>query len=125
MAVRTAVGVGKKVLVVDDERHIARFIQVNLEKDGMQVTTAYDGFEALERVAAEKFDLMILDIMMPGKDGLQVLKEIRMNPETKDLPVVLATAKSQDWDVFQGYRYGADLYLTKPLNLDELKRLMN
>lgn len=109
-----------KILVCDDERHIVRLIQVNLEKQGWNVVTAYDGKEGLEKVASEKPDLLVLDVMMPYMDGFEVLKSIRKDPGTEKLPVIMLTAKAQDKDVFEGYHYGADMYLTKPFNPREL-----
>jgi two-component system alkaline phosphatase synthesis response regulator PhoP/two-component system response regulator VicR len=109
-----------KILVCDDERHIVRLIQVNLERQGYQVTTAFDGKEGLEKIRAEKPDLVVLDVMMPYMDGFEVLKTIRREPETENLPVIMLTAKAQDKDVFEGYHYGADMYLTKPFNPMEL-----
>ena len=109
-----------KILVCDDERHIVRLIQVNLEKQGWLVVTAYDGKEGLEKIKAEKPDLCVLDVMMPYMDGFEVLKALRREPETESLPVIMLTAKAQDKDVFDGYHYGADMYLTKPFNPAEL-----
>jgi len=109
-----------KILVCDDERHIVRLIQVNLEKQGWLVVTAYDGKEGLEKIKAEKPDLCVLDVMMPYMDGFEVLKALRREPETESLPVIMLTAKAQDKDVFEGYHYGADMYLTKPFNPAEL-----
>ncbi|MDX2066640.1 MAG: response regulator [Fimbriimonadaceae bacterium] len=109
-----------KVLVCDDERHIVRLIQVNLERQGYQVVTAYDGKEGLEKIRAEKPNLVVLDVMMPYMDGFEVLKALRREPETENLPVIMLTAKAQDKDVFEGYHYGADMYLTKPFNPIEL-----
>lgn len=118
----------KKILVCDDERHIVRLIQVNLERQGYQVVTAFDGKEGLEKVKSEKPDLLVLDVMMPYMDGFEVLKSLRREPETESLPVIMLTAKAQDKDVFEGYHYGADMYLTKPFNPAELvtfvKRIM-
>ncbi|MFN8138999.1 MAG: response regulator [Fimbriimonadales bacterium] len=109
-----------KVLVCDDERSIVRLIQVNLERQGWQVVTAYDGKEGLEKIKAEKPDVVVLDVMMPYMDGFEVLKTLRRDPEMQTLPVVMLTAKAQDKDVFEGYHYGADVYLTKPFNPMEL-----
>jgi two-component system alkaline phosphatase synthesis response regulator PhoP/two-component system response regulator VicR len=119
----------QKVLVCDDERHIVRLIQVNLERQGYEVVTAYDGKEGLEKVKSEKPKLIVLDVMMPYMDGFEVLKNLRREPETENIPVIMLTAKAQDADVFQGYHYGADMYLTKPFNPMELvtfvKRLLD
>ena len=109
-----------KILVCDDERHIVRLIQVNLEKQGYQVVTAFDGKEGLEKIRSEKPSLVVLDVMMPYMDGFEVLKNLRREPATEHLPVIMLTAKAQDKDVFEGYHYGADMYLTKPFNPMEL-----
>lgn len=110
----------KKVLAVDDQKNIVRLVQVNLEKEGYQVITAYDGVEAIEQVAKEKPDLIVLDVMMPRKDGFGVLKDLKANPEWKDIPVIMLTAKAQDADIFRGWTSGVDSYLTKPFNPHEL-----
>jgi two-component system alkaline phosphatase synthesis response regulator PhoP len=110
----------KKILAVDDERHIVRLIQVNLERAGYQVVTAFDGPEALKKVDAEKPDLVVLDVMMPKMDGFEVLKRLQANPETRDIPIIMLTAKAQDADVFRGWSSGVSAYLTKPFNPLEL-----
>jgi two-component system alkaline phosphatase synthesis response regulator PhoP len=97
-----------------------RLIQVNLERQGYNVVTAHDGKEALEKVASEKPDLVVLDVMMPYMDGFEVLRTLRRNPETAELPVIMLTAKAQDQDVFRGWQEGVDMYLTKPFNPQEL-----
>src|SRR5580704_1281166 len=88
-----------KILVCDDERNIVRMTQVNLERMGHTVVTAFNGKEAMEKVTSENPDLVLLDVMMPYFDGLEVLKSIRKNPETENLPVILLTVKAQDQDV--------------------------
>jgi len=110
----------KKILVVDDERHIVRLIQINLERVGYQVVTAFDGPEALKKVESEKPDLVVLDVMMPKMDGFEVLKRLQANPETREVPVIMLTAKAQDADVFRGWASGVSAYLTKPFNPLEL-----
>ena len=110
----------RKILVVDDERHIVRLVQVNLEKVGYQVVTAYDGVEALEQVAKETPDMVILDVMMPRMDGFEVLKKLQADAKTRDIPVIMLTAKAQDADIFRGWSSGVDAYLTKPFNPMEL-----
>ena len=99
----------KKILAVDDEKHIVRLVQVNLERHGYTVVTAFDGKEALEKVAAEKPDLIVLDVMMPYLDGFEVLKELKKDPDTRGIPVIMLTAKAQDADVFRGWQSGAGL----------------
>ena len=110
----------KKILAVDDERSIVRLVQVNLQRAGYEVVTAFDGKEALEKVASEEPDLVVLDVMMPYMDGFEVLQTLRKNPGTRDLPVIMLTAKAQDADVFRGWQSGVDCYLTKPFNPMEL-----
>ena len=110
----------KKILAVDDERHIVRLIQVNLERAGYQVVTAFDGPEALKKVETDKPDLVVLDVMMPKMDGFEVLKRLQANPETRDIPIIMLTAKAQDTDVFRGWASGVSAYLTKPFNPLEL-----
>jgi len=109
-----------KILVCDDERSIVRLIQVNLERQGWQVIPAYDGKEGLEKIQTEKPDIVVLDVMMPYMDGFEVLKTLRRDPELQNIPVIMLTAKAQDKDVFEGYHFGADVYLTKPFNPMEL-----
>lgn len=118
------VGQRKRVLVVDDERHIVRLVQVNLERQGYEVLTAYDGVECLEKAKAEKPDLIVLDVMMPRMDGFEALQRLKTDPETRQIPVIMLTARAQDRDVLQGYTYGADLYLTKPFSPLELISLV-
>ena len=110
----------KKILAVDDERHIVRLVQVNLERNGYEVVTAYDGKEALEKVESEHPDLIVLDVMMPYMDGFEVLQNLKRNQSTRDIPVIMLTAKAQDADVFRGWQSGVDCYLTKPFNPMEL-----
>lgn len=110
----------KKILAVDDERHIVRLVEVNLQRAGYEVVTAYDGREALEKVKSEKPDLVVLDVMMPYMDGFEVLKNLKADPETEQIPVIMLTAKAQDADVFRGWQSGVDCYLTKPFNPMEL-----
>ncbi|NCO34777.1 MAG: two-component system response regulator [Armatimonadetes bacterium CG2_30_59_28] len=110
----------QKILAVDDEKHIVRLIQVNLERAGYQVVTAFDGVEALKKVSEENPDLIVLDVMMPQMDGFETLKNLKANPQTRDIPVIMLTAKAQDADVFRGWQSGVDCYLTKPFNPLEL-----
>lgn len=110
----------KKVLAVDDEKHIVRLVQINLQKEGYDVVTASNGREALEKVDLERPDLVVMDVMMPEMDGFEALKRLKDNPETADIPVIMLTAKAQDADVFRGWQSGVDLYLTKPFNPMEL-----
>jgi two-component system alkaline phosphatase synthesis response regulator PhoP/two-component system response regulator VicR len=110
----------KKILVVDDERHIVRLVEVNLARAGYKVITAYDGLEALQRVESEKPDLITLDVMMPYMDGYEVLRNLKANPTTAEIPVIMLTHKATDADVFRGWQSGVDHYMTKPFNPAEL-----
>ena len=108
------------VLVVDDEPHIVRLIQVNLERQGYQVETANNGAVALAKIKENRPDLLVSDVMMPEMDGFELLANVRRDPTLMDLPVIMLTAKAQDTDVMTGYKTGADMYLTKPFNPAEL-----
>jgi two-component system alkaline phosphatase synthesis response regulator PhoP/two-component system response regulator VicR len=110
----------KKILVVDDERHIVRLVQVNLQKEGYEVETAANGLEALEQARAGQPDLIVMDVMMPEMDGFEALQQLKADETTAEIPVIMLTAKAQDADVFRGWQSGADLYLTKPFNPLEL-----
>lgn len=110
----------KKILVVDDERHIVRLVEVNLTRAGYDVVTAYDGVEALEKVKSEHPDMIVLDVMMPRMNGFEVLKRLQADPATQDIPVIMLTAKAQDADIFRGWSSGVSSYLTKPFNPREL-----
>lgn len=109
-----------KILAVDDEKHIVRLVQITLEKEGYELITASNGREALEKVASEQPDLVVMDVMMPEMDGLEALGKMKNDPATSHIPVIMLTAKAQDSDVFRGWQSGADLYLTKPFNPAEL-----
>ena len=108
----------KKVLVVDDEKLIVKGIRFSLEQDDMEVDCAYDGEEALEMVKANKYDVVLLDIMLPKLTGLEVCQQIR---EFSNVPVIMLTAKGDDMDKILGLEYGADDYITKPFNILEVK----
>ena len=108
----------RKVLVVDDEKLIVKGIRFNLEQDGMEVDCAYDGEEAVEKAKANKYDIILLDLMLPKMDGLEVCQQIR---EFSNVPIVMLTAKGEDMDKILGLDYGADDYITKPFNILEVK----
>lgn len=110
----------ERILVVDDDPDILQFVRLNLELDGFRVETASGGREALERANANPPDLMLLDIMMPEIDGLTVLKRLRSDPPTGSVPVIMLTARSLAEDRVKGLDLGADDYITKPFDLDEL-----
>lgn len=110
----------KKILVVDDEQDACRLLQVNLEHAGYQVTTAENGQDALESIFIDMPDLIVLDQAMPVMDGFEVLRELKRNPATAEIPVVMLTANSSDAGKSEGWRSGTDLYLVKPVLPAEL-----
>ena len=108
----------KKILVVDDEKSIVKGIKFSLEQDDMKVEVAYDGETALELAKANHYDMILLDIMLPGFSGLEVCQMIR---EFSDVPIIMLTAKGDDMDKTLGREYGPDDYITKPFNILEVK----
>ena len=109
-----------RVLLVDDDPVILKLLQVNFEMEGYTVMTANDGVEGLEKERAERPDIVLLDIMMPRMDGLQVTKALKGDAETKAIPIILLSAKAQASDIQLGKDMGADDYLTKPFDPLEL-----
>jgi len=106
------------ILVVDDEENLHEALRLNLEMEGYEVTSAYDGNEALQKINNEYFDLIIMDIMMPEVDGISVTESIRVN--NNDVPILMLSARSSSADRVLGLKKGADDYLAKPFNLEEL-----
>lgn len=107
----------KKILVVDDEKPISDIIKFNLEKEGFEVVVAFDGQEAVEKVEEENPDLIVLDVMLPKMDGLEVVREVR---KTHSMPIIMVTAKETEIDKVLGLELGADDYVTKPFSNREL-----
>lgn len=107
-----------RVLVVDDEKLIVKGIRFSLEQDGMEVDCAYDGNEAIEKAKEREYDVVLLDVMLPGHDGFEVCQAIR---EFSEMPIIMLTAKGGDMDKILGLEYGADDYITKPFNILEVK----
>lgn len=107
----------KKVLIIEDEKSISDIVKFNLEKEGYEVETAYDGEEGLAKVYTVDPDLILLDIMIPNVDGFQVCKKIR---ETSNVPIIMLTAKEEEVDKVLGLELGADDYMTKPFGMREL-----
>ena len=105
-----------RVLVVDDEKLIVKGIRFSLEQDGYEVDCAYDGDEAIERAKEREYDVVLLDVMLPGHDGFEVCQTIR---EFSEMPIIMLTAKGDDMDKILGLEYGADDYITKPFNILE------
>ena len=108
----------RKILIVDDEPLIIKGLKYSLEQDGYETDSAQDGEEALAKFAAEPFDLILLDVMLPKVDGIEVCQRIR---EKSNVPIIMLTAKGDDMDKLIGFDHGADDYLTKPFNILELK----
>ena len=110
----------EKVLIVDDEEHIVELLQFNLVNAGYKVITANNGLDALKKVKENKPDLLLLDLMLPGMDGLDVCKEIKRDKETSKTSIIRLTAKSEELDKILGLELGADDYITKPFSIREL-----
>jgi two-component system phosphate regulon response regulator PhoB len=110
----------ERVLVVDDERDITALVAYHLAKAGYRVTTAASGTDALKAVAAEPPDLIVLDLMLPGRSGLELLDELRARSDTREVGVILLTARREEADRIKGLAAGADDYLTKPFSPEEL-----
>ncbi len=110
----------QKILAVDDEQDIIELLSYNLSREGFEVTTALDGEEALKKIMAKNFDLVILDLMMPGIQGIELCRILRSVPKTKNLPIIMLTAKTEEVDRILGLEMGADDYITKPFSPREL-----
>ena len=110
----------KTILLVDDEAHILELLKYTMENEGFSTLQAETGEQALKLLGRERVDAVILDLMLPGIDGLEVLKHIRVTPGTKNLPVLMLTAKSEEFDRVIGLELGADDYLCKPFFVREL-----
>lgn len=108
----------QKILIVDDEPILVKGLKYSLEQDGYEVEVAYNGVEALEKEAENEYNLVILDLMLPEIDGLEVCQRIR---ERSEVPIIMLTAKNEDIDKILGLEHGADDYMTKPFNILELK----
>ena len=110
----------KKVLVVDDEPDLVELVVYNLRKEGFGVSSASNGEEALRKIRNEKHDFLVLDLMLPGLQGLELCRILRSDPETKHLPIIMLTAKAEEVDRILGLEIGADDYMTKPFSPREL-----
>ncbi len=113
-----------KILVVDDEPHVVELVALNLRREGHTVVTAGNGAAAVLAVEKEHPDLVVLDVMMPVLDGIQVAEILRGREETRAIPIIMLTAKSQDNDILDGLMAGADVYLPKPFHPKELSRVV-
>jgi DNA-binding response OmpR family regulator len=114
-----------RVLVADDDDDICELVELNFLMEGFEVYTAADGCEAETLARRQRPDAVVLDIMMPGRDGLDVLRSLRADPATRDIPVVLLTAKATNQETLQGWRAGAAGYTTKPFEPAELIRYVS
>lgn len=109
-----------KILVVDDETYLLQILDFSLGAEGYEVVTAQDGEQALQKAKAENPDLIVLDIMMPKIDGYEACRKLKQDPNMKDVPVILLTAKGRDIDRKLGLEVGADDYITKPFSPSKL-----
>nr|WP_293756525.1 response regulator transcription factor [Vallitalea sp.] len=112
--------VAKNVLLVDDETHILELLRYNLESNGYKVIQSETGEEALEKLRDNHIDIILLDLMLPGIDGLEVLRKIRGTEDYKEIPVIMLTAKNEEFDTVLGLEMGADDYIGKPFGIHEL-----
>lgn len=110
----------KKILVVEDSPTEMNLITASLKDEGYELITAADGEEALEKAHQERPDLIVLDIILPKKNGFQVCRQLKTAPDTKDIKILMLSSKSQDTDRFWGLKQGADEYMTKPFEQEEL-----
>lgn len=115
----------KKILIVDDEPNIVLSIEFLMKREGFEVQRAGDGEQALEMLAADRPDLMILDVMMPRKNGFEVCSEVRADPGLKSLPILMLSAKGREAEMNKGLALGADAYVTKPFSTHELVDQVN
>ena len=106
----------ERILVVDDEEDILELVRYNLAKEGYHVTGAITGEDALKKAGGEAFDLIVLDLMLPGIDGLEVTKKLKNNRATEQIPIVMLSAKGEEADIVTGLELGADDYITKPFS---------
>ncbi len=109
-----------KVLIVDDEPNILISLEFLMKREGFQVFTAPDGEAALEQVASHRPDMILLDVMMPKKNGYEVCQAVRAHPEWQDIKIIMLSAKGRDTEVAKGMAMGADTYMTKPFSTKEL-----
>jgi len=114
-----------KILIVDDEVNVVELIKFNLELNNYETETSYHGLDALEKIYKNNFDLVVLDNMLPGMKGVEIIKKIKQNRVTRKLPILMLTANSSQVDIIHGLNVGADDYLTKPFSVQELLARVN
>jgi DNA-binding response OmpR family regulator len=110
----------KKILVIEDEKDIQELLQLYLKRDGYDVHIAKDGETGLRKVSQERYDLVLLDLMLPQMDGLEICRNLRSRPQTSDIPIIMITAKAEESDRIVGLEIGADDYITKPFSPREV-----
>lgn len=110
----------QRILVIEDEAHIQELLKYNLEKNNFDVALADNGIDGLSQAMKGDFDLVLLDLMLPGLDGLEICKRMRSDKRTKKIPIIMLTAKSEEFDKVLGLELGADDYMTKPFSIKEL-----
>jgi two-component system alkaline phosphatase synthesis response regulator PhoP len=115
---------GEKILIVDDDATMVNLLSTILEIDGFETQRALSGREAFDMLAIGVPDMVLLDIMMPEMDGFEVLARLREDPTTKRLPIIMLTARTDDKDIFEGWRRGADEYVTKPFDPHDLVEII-
>ena len=113
------------ILVVDDEKDILELVSYNLQKEGFHIQTSQNGEDALEKIRSDRFDLLILDLMLPGIQGMELCKVLKSDNETASIPIIMLTAKSEEFDKVLGLEMGADDYITKPFSPRELVARVN
>ena len=113
------------ILVVDDEKDILELVSYNLQKEGFHIQTSQNGEDALEKIRSDRFDLLILDLMLPGIQGMELCKVLKSDNETASIPIIMLTAKSEELDKVLGLEMGADDYITKPFSPRELVARVN
>jgi phosphate regulon transcriptional regulator PhoB len=109
-----------KILVVDDEKDILELVSYNLHKEGFQISTSHDGEDALQKIRSDRYNLLILDLMLPGIQGMDLCRILKADNETASIPIIMLTAKSEELDKVLGLEIGADDYITKPFSPREL-----
>jgi len=114
--------VTKRILVVDDDPAALRLVQYTLQQDGYEVITASNGLDGLRKASSEAPDVVVLDVMLPGIDGLEVASRLRAQPSTAGIPIIMVSAKAREIDRAAGLKVGADDYVTKPADPAEISR---
>lgn len=114
---RTGLRRAKRVLVVEDERDLNELVTLNLQRNGYEVICSFNGNDAVERARTQLPDLIVLDVMLPGIDGNEVTRQLKSDPKTANIPIIMLTARSEEVDVVVGLKLGADDYMTKPFSV--------